>query len=344
METLLQRPFQKLPASVKVGVEIRTGETLLEPDSVDGPNAVYTTTVGVIAEHIARSNVPILAVRWVVEGYPHSTIVAYTTNLGLGQAANIPGTALSMNPLLFGWWKPNQYNVRCYIYTAYGTGMVLNTFEVNAPLVRDFNGFVGVTGVGLYQASPFLRLAESMGNFDRDGLRVNAVLAGNQSTAGTLAGIQLASNQRFCTHTDGTNWRFDTNGDYILDSGATNTVFYQNHFVPIGTDGANVNWDANDGPGAQLDSSTIRAMFVGDGDQTPHVPEKYRTFLMFRPTVTGSVWVPLKYVEWGWEGYTEYEHGQWTAAQDANQYLGNPEEPYFPEWNANTSQSHWVHY
>lgn len=339
MSTQNPLKFRRIPDEVQLGVEARTSDG--QP-ALAGADDDVTTTVGVIYEHVAVSNVPILSVQWAIDGYPNATVVDYQPTLTNGTFVNLTPASLFENPVHFGWWLPGTYTVTAWIETAYGWGSASHTFNVSAPLVRDFNGMTGVVGVGIYQGSEFLRLAKSMQNFGADGLQVQAIVAATQSISGTLGGIQLASNERFVTHQDGSNWRLNTNSTYILDVGMTNSVLYQNHAVPIGTDGNNVIWDANDGPGQGLDSALLSAAFIGDGD--PVVPETYRMHLMFLANSVGAVWVPLSIVEWSWQGFTQFESGVWTPAQDPGASLSNPQAPAFPQWAANTSQSQWVRY
>jgi hypothetical protein len=339
--------IQKLPDDAKFWIDSLSGGGDPFPEAQrkaakDNVLAEFTTVVGEVGMHIARSNYPILAVRWKIGGLQH-TAADYVISTTVGMRMALTEKDLVTNPVTFCWWRGGVYVVTCTITTTAGTAEVSHSFEVTAPLVRDFNAGTGVVGVGTYMGSSYIRLARSLHEFDRDGILMNAVVAGTQSVRGVLAGIQLASNQRFSTTTDGKSYRLDTNGTYILDIGMTNTIFYQDHFQPIGSDGENVNYDASDGPGAQLNDMVIHAMLIGDGDETPTVPETYRMFLMFLADVPGAIWVPLKVLEWSWEGVTTFKDGAWTAAQDAGVAVSDPADPAgFPQWNQNTSQSRWV--
>ena len=142
------------------------------------------------------------------------------------------------------------YNVTATITTSVGTGVVTNTFDVTAPLVRDVNwSGDGVVAVGSYKdQGQMIQLADKS-NFNKDGLYMNFVVAGNQIYTGILAGIQLACNERVAQYNDGQLWKRAINGIYVLDVGLTNTVLYQDFTVPIGNTGGNVTYEPHDGPG-----------------------------------------------------------------------------------------------
>ncbi len=341
--------IQNLQSNVKVWIDVLDGksDSLTKSANTNSHvNAEYETVIGQVSQHIAQSNVPILQVAWQIQGI-ESTVKNYTTTTVLGQPTFLSQWDLTQNLIQFCWWRPGTYIVTCTITTAFGVSQSSNSFVVTSPLVRDFNAWTGIVGVGLYHQARMIRFAYSMNNFQNDGIYMNGIIAGLQSVDGYVAGIQLASNQRFCTADNSMNYRYDTNGTYILDTGMTNTVFYQNHIVQLLNNGSNVNYEVNDGPGAELDSNVIRAMFIGDGDVTPNIPETYKMYIMFCPEVVGGIWVPLKVMVWGWEGYTTYDTStqNWGQAEGTNvpePIVSNPVD--FPVWNKNTSQSHWVNY
>ena len=342
-------PFNSIDDNVKFWVEVRevksrTSSVEAIVENVKGPEDVFTTVIGQRLQHIACSNVPITSVHWNIEGIQF-TATNYTTSTQLGQRSDLSQTDLKNNSITFCWWRGGTFRVTCSINTPYGTGQVEHSFNVTSPLVRDFNSKTGVVGVGDNGGSLMIRLAWSMEHFDRDGIFMNGIVAGMQSVDGTIAGIQLASNQRFCTHRDGnTPYRLDTNGVLILDVGVTGTVLYQNHAVAIKNDQQNVNYEVNDGPGSSL-TNILSAKFIGDGDNPPTTPEEYQMYLMFYPHVPGAIWVPLKVLRWGWEGYTEFVEGAWSGVQSPGVLAPVASDPQdFPQWTENTNQSQWVRY
>jgi hypothetical protein len=330
-----------VPSIARSLVEVTAGGQRLAPEA-DGAQLTYTTTVGVMLHLVAPSATHALSVTWTVEGMQYA-VKGYTATLTTAQATPLTQADLGAATLDFAWWKPGHYTVTCTVSTTQGTVQSSDDYVVTAPLVKGFNWWTGVVGVGTYTGKTFLRLVRSMSDFDHDGMLMNAVVAGTQQAAGTLAGIQMASQQRFCTRDDGRNERLNLNGIWVLDSGMTNTVLYQGTTVALPANGANANYQANDGPGAELNENVISAMFVGDGDVTPTTPELYRMYLMFLPSLPNSVWVPLKVLMWGWEGMSAYEYEGWTPAQDPGIVHPVVTDPTgYPTWTQNTSQNTWI--
>ena len=129
------------------------------------------------------------------------------------------------NPITFAWWKPGQYDVSAAITSGGSTQVITQTFVVTAPHVRDVNTKGdGVVAEGSYKdQGQMIRLADKS-DFNKDGMYMNFVVAGDQSVPGTLAGIQLACNQRVAEYNDGQFWKLSTNGTFVLDVGATNRI------------------------------------------------------------------------------------------------------------------------
>ena len=249
---------------------------------------------------------------------------------------------LKKNPITFAWWKPGQYVVSAAVTSGGSTQVSTDTFLVTAPRVTNVTSSSnGVVRVGSYMdQGQMIRLADK-DNFNKDGMYMNFVVAGNQSVPGVVGGIQLACNERVAQYND--LWKLSTNGTLILDAGSTDTVIYQNYVVQLGTTGDIINYDPHDGPGQGLPSAELKAMFIGDG--MPVVPETYRMYAMFYPRLPAAVWVPIKVLEWGWEGYTQYVDGAWTPAQDGSVPVPVPSDPTnFPQWTQNTNVKDWEPY
>lgn len=312
----------------------------------DQPSArtqtIFNIVIGLRIQCVACSNAPITNVKWEIENIAHC-IADFVPSTATGTVIPLSPAALLNNPITFCWWQGGTFSVACTITTAIGSGKVSHSFVVTAPQVQYFKRtYTGVVGVGKYMGKDFIRFARSMGEFNVDGILMEAKVTGTQTIAGTLAGIQLASNQRFCTMLDSDNYKYNTNGQDILDIGQTNTVLYQNHQVTINA-GQTVIYDATDGPGAELNASILKSMFIGDGDPPPVVPESYNMYLMFRATIFGAAWVPVKVMRWGWEGLSNLVNGHWLPAEDTGVMDPVTSDPTdFPQWTMNTGQSHWI--
>ena len=327
-------------ASKNVSVEVNVGTECL----VEEGNQQLTTVIGALQTLTATSTYPIQSVQWTIGGQ-ENTVANYVITTASGTVTLLTNEDLTKNPITFAWWRSGTYNVTATITTSVGTEDATNTFVVTAPLVVDVNSSGdGVVAVGSYKdQGQMIRLADKS-NFNKDGLYMNFVVAGNQSSTGMLAGIQLACNERVAQYNDDQYWKRAINGIYVLDVGLTNTVLYQDYTVPIGNTGGNVTYEPHDGPGQGLEITNLKAMYIGDG--TPEVvPETYLMYAMFRPNLPAAIWVPIKVLKWGWEGYTEYINGAWTPAKEGKIPIPVPSDPSnFPQWDRNTNDSNWVPY
>ena len=327
-------------ASEMAHVEVMVGTERL----VANQNDQFTTVIGSLNTHTAIRPHPIQSVQWTIQGR-QNTVANYVTSTTSGTVIQLTDEDLKKNPITFAWWKPGQYDVSAAITSGGSTQVITQTFVVTAPHVRDVNTKGdGVVAEGSYKdQGQMIRLADKS-DFNKDGMYMNFVVAGDQSVPGTLAGIQLACNQRVAEYNDGQFWKLSTNGTFVLDVGATNTVLYQDYTVPLGNTGGNVNYEPHDGPGQGLNITDLKAMYIGDG--TPQVvPETYYMYAMFIPSLPAAVWVPIKVLKWGWEGYTDYVNGAWTPAKEGKIPTPVPSDPpNFPQWTNNTNVKDWVPY
>ena len=179
-------------ASKNVSVEVNVGTECL----VEEGNQHLTTVIGALQTLTATSTYPIQSVQWTIGGQ-ENTVANYVITTASGTVTLLTNEDLTKNPITFAWWRSGTYNVTATITTSVGTEDATNTFVVTAPLVVDVNSSGdGVVAVGSYKdQGQMIRLADKS-NFNKDGLYVNFVVAGNQSSTGMLAGIQLACNEQ----------------------------------------------------------------------------------------------------------------------------------------------------
>ena len=209
------------PASKNVSVEVNVGTECLVKEA----NQQITTVIGALNTLTATSTYPIQSVQWSITG-EESTVANYVISTASGTVTLLTNEDMTKNPITFAWWRSGTYNVTVTITTSGGVGVVTDTFVVTAPLIRDvnWNEGDGVVAVGSYQdQGPMIRLADKS-NFNKDGMYMNFVVAGNQSSTGMLAAIQLACNERVAEYNDGKYWKRAINGIFVLDVGQTNTV------------------------------------------------------------------------------------------------------------------------
>ena len=197
-------------ASKNVSVEVNVGTECLVKEG----NQQLTTVIGALQTLTATSTYPIQSVQWTIGGQ-ENTVANYVITTASGTVTLLTNEDLLKNPITFAWWRSGTYNVTATITTSVGkfTEVVNNTFVVTAPLVVDVNSSGdGVVAVGSYKdQGQMIRLADKS-NFNKDGLYMNFVVAGNQSSTGMLAGIQLACNERVAQYNDDQYWKRAING------------------------------------------------------------------------------------------------------------------------------------
>jgi hypothetical protein len=65
--------------------------------------------------------------------------------------------------------------------------------------------------------------------------------------------------------------------------------------------------------------------------------ESHQTWLMFQPSVTNSIWVPLKQVNWGWSGDAVLTNGTWTLPSHSNPDPTVTDATMHPSWTSTWS-------
>lgn len=307
-------------------------------------SARYTTVVGAMVTLTADTTDP---VQWTIGGGQY-TATNYDISLAGGTVTRLTDEDLQSNPITFAWWLSGTYAVS---FTVGGcTSVITYTFDVTAPLVRDVSWTAEETGevaVGFYKnEGRFIRLADKT-DFNEDGMHMKFIIAGKQSEPGVVAGIQIACTQRVAKDDQMKPMQWRTNGSHILDVGVTNTVLYGNRTVALQNNGETIEYHANDGPGQGMELDWLRAVYIGDG--IPVVPEMYTMYVMFRPDVEAAIWVPIKTLNWGWEGYTEYDNGSWQPVKDGKITKPVAFDPLdFPQWTDTTrtymGEKRWTDY
>lgn len=329
------RFIRPLPDHVKLGIRSVLGGREVDQAAAD----TFTASVGEMGQHVAQSNVPILAVVWQISG--GDPVAGYLITQALGQVLPLLPGALQENPLTFAFTTPGTWTVAVYILTEEGEGFASNTFVITAPEVNFFDSQTGQVGVFTIAGQPWL----SFGIQGAPGITMNAVLFGQQSTPGEVGILQLATNQRYGTDAQGLPYHNTQNGQAVLDVGPGGAyTFYQDELVPLAV-GGNAQVMVTDGPGNLL-GPPLTLVSIGENEGSPEVvPESYQAFLMFCADSPGAIFVPLSVLMWNWEGFTEQQpDGSWGAVQDPGNAVNPTGTPtsFFPTWTLNTTTGGWV--
>lgn len=73
------------------------------------------------------------------------------------------------------------------------------------------------------------------------------------------------------------------------------------------------------------------------------VNDSYEMWLMFKPSGTGSIWVPLRKVSWNWSGAASRSGTTWTLNSSSNSVNpADPDSTSHPMWTRNVKDNAWV--
>lgn len=300
----------------------------------------YTVSIGQqITLNIISSNV-INNVQWTLPG---NVCSQYPMDINAGGPVLILENALNTNPLTFYWTAASaEIVVSCQVTTNAGVENLTAKFQVTSPRINPmdlemFSPILGKVIVGNKDDKTWIGL---VGNGERwdSGIEMAADLEGSP-TNGRLAGIQLVNTSSRLRLIGGLEQILTTNGSFVLDTGITNSVHFQNRFFDIAAgDTAQVSF--NDGPRRELNNAIIDQMSVGTTDN----PESFIMYLVFRPTTPNSIWVPIYQLRWSWWGKSEYVTGAWNNPPDRNSRTASDWEAVaqLPQWNQNIKDGTWV--
>jgi hypothetical protein len=255
---------------------------------------------------------------WTVQG---NRVGGYTVTGGTGAFGLVTPFADSQTSNITFYWIEGGTNTVFYsatltdgsIYTAQATFTVNRPTATLAGVVTSLNPPVSIislaVGLGLYYG-------------DHD----NTANAGivfqfdvTSPTPGDLGLIQLVNTVRSDSLTDGTTKTTSTGGVFALDAASATSPFFEaegenapnvipivNHVnsAPPGDDNA-----FSDSPGAGV-FSTLQSLSFSDS---------FQTYLMYRPSTPGSIWVTLNLLNWSWSGSAMMPGGGWVAGP-ADQY------------------------
>ena len=237
----------------------------------------------------------------------------------------------------FYWVRAGTYSVRCAIGMAGKTNNVTTTFIVHQPVVDlvgsitgqvnadkvfvSFNGVL-VTDEHLHFGSGVDEPPDPHGikfGFRRVDLSV------------PLSSFEFVSAQ---TGTNFALWNFTLNNKGTLTGSGLDLAFPY-HAI----DSAKTNDTWFDSPGVVIDITAALMSTAGPvqiSSFQAKAGDQYRMHLLFRPGLPGAIFVPLRMVEWKWEGAAAKNTSQWTLIGNPIQSIlqNNVAVPFseFPAW------------
>lgn len=329
--------FFPLPPHLRMGIQLKVGDQIVATGDRGDANDTYTVCVGQILQCTATSDVPILAVWWLVNG---SAVADYSITSNAGVVTPISPSMYATNPLRLAFVTAGTCSVGVYITTACGRGYVQHNFDVTAPHINFFDSHTGHVYVGPSEGKTYLRFG-TPSDPSGPGITINAVLYGTQSTRGRVGILQLAVSALFGFDDNDRPWHWSNNGTPVLDVGPGGAyIFYQNEVKEL-PQGGNADLQITDAPAVQLASPL---QYVAVGNEEGRGPEVYKSYLMFAPADGAAIFVPLSVLTWSWNGYSLRTSEGWGPVQRPGNTVDPSGTPTaeFPVWSSNTLYGHWV--
>jgi hypothetical protein len=277
-----------------------------------------TTTNVIVGQQISLSaavNPPITiqSPQWTIPGTRIGNyVVTYTnpTSATSGVVTQLTTANLSQSSITFYWVDGGENREVKYSFTSGGKSYSGKaTFNVKRPTVE----VTTVTGT-VVVAQPFGQLELVYGNVFIPGIKfTRANLSIPMGFSGDTYWVQVANVTRTRRRNDGTD-------DIFTGSGLDNRFSYSVN-DPNAT-------QTNDSPGLALTSDYTNAS----------VTDSYQMWLMFKPSSTGSIYVPLRKVDWSWSGTATRSGSQWTLTNSSNtQNPASADSTTHPTWTTNAN-------
>lgn len=305
------------------------------------PDATWTSTVGVIHEVSVVSNCAIVSVLWAFTG-PY--VADYVISPIAGTV--VPIQDFTTNPIQVAWTVGSgsaPYTISAWVTLdcgMYGGRVfVQETITITAPTVVEFGSGTGVVAVGDNAAGlTFLQFVGSASPvLSGYGIIIDALVNGTQAANGTIAYIQMCTNQRFIQQFGSGQKMWSLNDVPAVDIGQYDTPIYQDETVALAAGSTDISIQVKDAPGFQLNYNVeFGAVGAEDGP-----PEVYETFLMFQPA--GGIWVTLAVLVWYWRGEASNVSGSWELSnQSCSDDPNGTAASDLPTWLNNTAEGYWM--
>jgi len=272
---------------------------------------------------------PFKSVDWIIEGaFDGSAIKNYTTNETVAKVTQLSAADLQSNPRIkFYWVQGGDKMVMVFVKyqdqpeSCWPGQIVLNVQEPKIAITREITGKVRLADINGYYG-----LHSGERKKGRVGMKITAEVTGPTDFNGQFRFTQTVNTLRQYKLVGGA-WTpvLNTAGQYWLD----NVVSYSDETYAVDK-GKKVTASTTDTPGGEIPrDGTIEAKSVTD---------KFRMYVMYKPTVATAIWVPIGVMVWGWHGTARSTNGGYrfrpvNLGQDATIIKTAPGQyPQLPEW------------
>lgn len=239
---------------------------------------------------------------WTIPGKKIKDYSATTTSAQITQLTDNDSKQKSIS---YYWIDGGEnYEVKFHINTGIKNLSAKTTYHVKIPTTR-----LAVTNGNVAISSVFGHLEMHYGNYNAPGISFSR-------TATIPAGF--SGDFQYWQRVDSTTRRRQKNDGSWMKLEATNALDTHLPYAATAT--------ADDSPGVPLSGSYKKAT----------ASDSFTMWLMFKPTGSDSIWVPLRSVSWGWSGTAvKNDSGEWSL-ENQNTYTGNCiVTTNHPTWNSN---------
>lgn len=193
------------------------------------------------------------------------------------------------------------------------------TFNVKRPIVQNIDATTGTIAADSNFNKPGTHLHFGNPN-TTSGIVFSATVQKPSGFTGDLAWVQVAHPvlRRYKENLFG-NWeKLDETG---LDTDFPYAGPYSGNTV-----------STSDSPGGELTS----------GYQRVEIADRYSMWLIFKPSGTDSIWVPLSRVDWGWNGVAIRSGAFWALDSASIEGIAVADDLSFPRWLKAIDINNWV--
>lgn len=260
---------------------------------------------------------------------PAKAFKSYTMDNTQAKLEALPAAALDAQTLQFYWADSGDKTVKCTVAGGGETSKAASaTVTVDKltvdPAYKATQGSVGWNSdkseFGLYGAG------------DKDGMEFTATVKIPEGYyAGKWQFVQTVVAGNFVTDVDGIKWHLECNGTTVLDGA-----------VPYPHDGTDA-----DGPAGPYDTGV-----PGGAVDTPGSPikgtikrssdDKFKMYIMFKPSGAKANWVPVQYVDWSWKGTATLADGNWSLDGTGQSVSPAVSSSDHPTWSQNAQSAKYV--
>ena len=287
--------------------------TIIEVDIKKDGSVITDTTTDVIVGQaidlegeVKPSGLTLVSKQWTIPGV---RVKDWSASSSSATLTSIQASDLQQSSIKYYWVDGGNGRVVKYVVTGYG-----RTCECKASLnVKRPTSTMTISTGTVAVDSAWGTLELHYGSPTTPGISFSRTITVPSGFSGSTQWVQLTDPLRRRKLNDGTWQRWagaglDTN--YPYNTGAS----------------------TNDSPGTPLTSSYLNKT----------VSDSFEMYLMFKPSGTDTIWVPLKRTDWSWSGAASRSGSNWSLDSSSNPTPSTTDTTSHPVWTRNAANNTWV--